>query len=73
MRLTLLLKKLKDAEVGKEIDNDYDKKANNDDNAIIRNSIKLSIAHYIPGTMLSKTATHSQTRNKKLQRGAVFT
>lgn len=64
--MALPLKKLKDVEGGKEIDNDYENKANNDDNAIIRNSIKMSIAHCIPGIMLSKT-THSQMRNMRLQ------
>lgn len=51
----------------KEIDNDHDNNTNANDNAIIRNSIKLLIVYYIPGTMLRKTATHSQMRNLKLQ------
>lgn len=70
MSLALLLKKLKDAEGGKEIDNDYDKKANNDDNAIIRNSIKLSLysRHYVKQDSNSFTDEKQETL-----RGAVFT
>lgn len=54
-------------EGGKETDNVHGNNVNRDDNAIIKNSIKLSIALHIPGTMLSNIATHSQVRNMKPQ------
>lgn len=63
----LLLKQHKDVEGRKETDNVHDNNVNRDDNAIIKNSIKLSIALHIPGTVLSKIATHSQVRNLKPQ------